>query len=224
MGPNTSVTFQERNTTVNAAGFNFISGGGGNDTVNAGSNTTVMLGNGNDTVNIGLAGLVTLGNGNDNVTAGDLSSITLGNGNDTVTGGNDDIITVGNGNDTIYAGDWPKKKAGLEDVINLGTGNDTVYAGQGETINLGTGTGHDTVAFGLGLSPPSSFGYDQINNFSAQHDVIEFNKALFANYATVMGATQQVGHDTQIVLDVNDIITLVGVQASSLHASNFQFV
>ena len=126
-------------------------------------------------------------------------------------------ITVGNGNDTIYAGNWPKG-SGLEDIINLGNGTDTVFMGAGETINLGGG--QDTLVFGVKPTP----GYDQVNNFSSAHDVIEFNKALFANYAAVLGATHQVGHDTQIVLDVSDIITLTNVQASSLHASNFKFV
>ena len=48
-------------------------------------------------------------------------------------------------------------------------------------------------------------------------------RALFPNYAAAMADTQQVGANTVITYDANDTITLTGVAASHLTASNFKF-
>jgi hypothetical protein len=70
----------------------------------------------------------------------------------------------------------------------------------------------------------SGFGNNTITNFNPGHDVIQFNHALFTNFAAVMAHTQRVGANTLITYDANDEITLKGVTASSLHSSNFKFV
>ena len=50
-----------------------------------------------------------------------------------------------------------------------------------------------------------------------------YNAALFVNYAAAMADTQQVGANTVITYDANDTVTLTGVTASHLTASNFKF-
>jgi hypothetical protein len=51
--------------------------------------------------------------------------------------------------------------------------------------------------------------------------VIQFNSALFANYAAVMADTAQVGANTVIQINPNNSVTLDNVTASTLTASNF---
>jgi hypothetical protein len=82
-----------------------------------------------------------------------------------------------------------------------------------------------TIGNGLDvLAVNSGFGNNTITNFNPGHDVIQFNHALFTNFAAVMARTQQVGANTVITYDASDEITLKGVTASSLHSSNFKFV
>ena len=54
--------------------------------------------------------------------------------------------------------------------------------------------------------------------------MLQFNHALFVNYAAAMADTKQVGLDTVITYDANDSVTLTGVAASHLTASNFKHV
>jgi hypothetical protein len=53
--------------------------------------------------------------------------------------------------------------------------------------------------------------------------VLQLASALFPNYAAAMADTQQIGANTVITYDANDTITLTGVAASHLTASNFKF-
>ena len=66
-------------------------------------------------------------------------------------------------------------------------------------------------------------GKDEITNFNTQNDVIQFNVALFTNFAAVMADTTQVGANTSIKFDANNSITLDNVAVSSLSSSNFHF-
>jgi hypothetical protein len=77
---------------------------------------------------------------------------------------------------------------------------------------------------GLPAPPQRSAQYETINNFVPQKDVIDFNAALFANFAAIMADAKQVGQDTVITHDPNNTITLQGVLLSSLHADDFHFV
>jgi hypothetical protein len=86
----------------------------------------------------------------------------------------------------------------------------------GEQITLGKGT--DTVNF-----LPASIGNNTINDFNPSQDTIEFNHALFANFAAVFGATTQAGPDTVIRADANDSVTLTHTLASALSPNNFHF-
>lgn len=151
---------------------------------------------------------ITLGNGaGDALNDTDLNdTITVGNGSDTVTAGANSIVTVGNGADTVTAGSGS--------TITLGNGADTVTA-VGSLINGGNGP--DTFVF------TGSFGLDTITNFSPAHDNIVLAQIMFANFGADI---TQVGANTVITSDQNpaNMITLAGVNASSLHASDFKFV
>jgi Ca2+-binding RTX toxin-like protein len=136
------------------------------------------------------------------------NTITLGNGNDDVVnsvGGN--TIGVGNGNDTVFGG--------ANDTITIGNGNDQLFAAPGD--NWTVGRGQDTFTFNAG------FGANTITDFNTSHDVLQLASVLFPNYAAAMAHTQQVGPNTVMTYDASDTITLSGVAASHLTASNFKF-
>jgi Ca2+-binding RTX toxin-like protein len=155
---------------------------------------------------------ITVGNGADdvlNLTFSINNNITLGNGNGDVVNdsGSGNTITVGNGNDTVFGG--------TNDFITTGNGNNQLVAAPGDTWTVGHG--QDTFAFNPG------FGNNTITDFNTSHDVLQFNAALFANYAAAMADTKQVGANTVITYDSNDTVTLTGVTASHLTANNFKF-
>lgn len=165
---------------------------------------------------VGDGSTVVLGNGQDTVTAGANTNIALGNGIDLVTTGSTSTVTLGNGNgDTVYSGG--------ESTITVGNGNDTIYVGTADTIKVGSG--NDTFIFGQTTS--GTIGKVTINNFSATHDVIQIASALGSwdtSFATLSPHITNVSGSAVIALDASgDTITLVGVQASALHASDFHF-
>jgi autotransporter passenger strand-loop-strand repeat protein len=211
------------NTLIGGSG-DTLSAGNGVDTAIGGSDDTINLGNGNDTIFGGSNNSITAGNGNDLVVSGDPSTISLGNGSDIVVGKNGDKIIAGNGNDSITGGanstvilgnGKDNVSSGPNSTIKVGNGNDTISAGADNVIGLGKGA--DAVAFGAIL------GMEQVIGFIPTHDTIQFNHALFANYAAVMASSKQVGQDTIITYDGSDTVTLVAVNMTSLHPSNFQF-
>jgi hypothetical protein len=152
-------------------------------------------------------------NANDTLVTGANSTVTLGNGNDTITAGANSVIKAGNGNDSVTAG--------ANSSITLGNGNDTVFAGMSDIVTLGRS--NDTVAFGVSSSPP--IGNEVVNSYG-KNDVIEFNHALFINYAAMMSAGDivQSGSNALITDHTGDTVTLTGAAASSLTANNFKFV
>jgi Ca2+-binding RTX toxin-like protein len=174
--------------------------------VTAGNGSTISLGNGNDTVTGGSNDTITAGNGQDDVTAGADSKITLGNGNDMVAAGSGSTISLGNGNNTVTGGS--------NDGTTVGNGQNQLVAAPGDVWTVGNG--QDTFTFNAG------FGNNTITDFNTSRDVLQFNHALFANYMAAMADTKQVGANTVITYDANDSVTLNGVTASHLAASNFK--
>jgi hypothetical protein len=65
-------------------------------------------------------------------------------------------------------------------------------------------------------------GHNTITGFRSTTNV-QFNTALFANYAAVVQATSQVGADTVIQHDANTSLTLTNYAATDLTAANFSF-
>jgi Ca2+-binding RTX toxin-like protein len=162
-----------------------------------------------------------------NVTVASIGQvINGGNGNETLNGtAGDDTISGGNGNDVINAGDGHDTANGGNgnDTINGGPGNDTIYGNNGDDRIVG-GTGNDTMTGGTGNDTfvfGPSFGQDTVTDLGTG-DHIEFDTAVFANFAAVQAAMNQVGADTVISLGT-DTITLQNVNANSLQASDFLF-
>jgi autotransporter-associated beta strand protein len=186
-----------------------INGGNGNNVlVGTPGNDVIVGGNGNDTISSG--------EGNDNLTGGNGNDVLQsGNGNSVLDGGNgDDILSAGNGNNVLTGGNG-------NDILTVGNGNNNLSGGNGDDIfRVGTGNnslvggnGNDTFAFGPG------FGQDVIADFS-HGDRVEFD-GVFPNFGAVQAAFHQFGADTVISLSQNHSVTLQGVAANSLHASDF---
>jgi Ca2+-binding RTX toxin-like protein len=121
----------------------------------------------------------------------------------------DNLLVGGYGNDTLMGGDGA-------DTLSGGGGADSLIGGRGSDTLTG-GAGADTFAFGVG------FGTDKITDFRAASDAIQFDPALFANYAAVMASAKQVGNDTVISHDADNAVTLADLAPSSLTSANFRF-
>ena len=67
------------------------------------------------------------------------------------------------------------------------------------------------------------FGQNTVQDFNPLIDTIEFSATVFSNFAAVESHMQQAGGNTVITYDAADTVTLVGVSAASLTASNFEF-
>jgi Ca2+-binding RTX toxin-like protein len=160
---------------------------------------------------------ITVGNGkNDAVVSGGGSTISVGDGDGAVvwTGGQDQI-TVGNGNnDTVFS------QFGYN-TITVGNGNDTIHVATNDTVAVGKG--QDVFVFDSFFEKqPGGIGAVTITGFNPSKDVIVIQQTL----ATSFAAHDDV-HGNAVVTfpnDGQDHITLVGVHASDLHASDFQFV
>ena len=100
-------------------------------------------------------------------------------------------------------------------TLQGGIGNDALIGGPNDTLQ-GT-LGSNTFVFNL------NFGKDTINGFNAAQDVIAFDKHLFVDAAQVLAHTTQSGNNAVIAYDANNKVTLVGVQVSDLHDSDFNF-
>lgn len=214
------------NSAINAlAGHVTILGGNGSDIVFAGTMDGMALGNGNDTVLGGSGDTILMGNGTDTISTGADSLVLVGNGSDTIAVGASSSVFAGNGADTVIAGP--------NDYITVGNGADIIYGAAGDTISVGKG--HDTFAFGIspGETTAGLIGPVTINDFNPNTDVIEIASTLASWDSSYAALTSPPSHittdargDAVIHLDSNasDIITLVGVHVSSLHASDFNFV
>jgi Ca2+-binding RTX toxin-like protein len=126
---------------------------------------------------------------------------------------NDDVI------DGFFGADNIEGSAG-NDVLSGFEGSD-LLAGQAGDDTLVGGDGDDTFAFGSG------FGEDVVIDFTAgasSDDVIEFRDGLFSDYASVIAASQQIGSDVKITLDVSNSILLTNVAIANLHEDDFWFV
>jgi Ca2+-binding RTX toxin-like protein len=128
-------------------------------------------------------------------------------GTDGIAG--DDFLSGGSGDDIMFGG------AG-NDSLDGGLGNDFLNGGLGNDL-LSGGGGNNKFVF------DAQIGNDTITDFDTNKDLVQFNPALFNNYAAVMGSARQVGHDTVITHDASNTVTLDNVTIASLHASNFQF-
>ena len=75
-----------------------------------------------------------------------------------------------------------------------------------------------------------NFGFEVVQNFDPNHDVLQFNSSIFANAQDVLAHAHQVQNDVVITESLgnnghgHDTITLTGTQLAALHANDFTFV
>jgi Ca2+-binding RTX toxin-like protein len=100
------------------------------------------------------------------------------------------------------------------DTINGGAGNDMIIGGAGDDRLIG-GAGKDTFKFEMGS------GHDVVVDFTkADHDILDISTYLKAGYKAVL---HDVGADVTVSFSTGDSITLTGVHASDLIASQTGF-
>lgn len=128
--------------------------------------------------------------------------------------------TAGNNSLIGTASDETLSGFGGNDTLDGGAGNDILIGGVGDDTLKG-GSGSDTFVFKAG------FGLDNITDFTAgagSQDFIQFDADVFADFASVVASASQVGSDTVITYDANNVLTLKNVALANLHQDDFQFI
>jgi Ca2+-binding RTX toxin-like protein len=130
------------------------------------------------------------------------------------------VINAQDGNDRIDASALQAGQINL--VLNGGSGNDTLIGSAGNDMLFG-GSGVDTFAFA------GSFGHDTVGGFFAGsgngvHDLVQFDRSIFSDFADVLQHAEQIGNDTTITVDPNRSVTLQNVTLNTLTAGDFRFV
>ena len=101
-------------------------------------------------------------------------------------------------------------------AVNASDGSTPLIGGSNNVLNGSAGP--DTFVF-----LPNS-GSNTVNNFTPGTDALEFSQSMFADAVAVLRDAQQVGSDTVIVHDLQNIVTLHSLQLTSLHASDIHIV
>jgi hypothetical protein len=99
------------------------------------------------------------------------------------------------------------------------TSNNELKGTSGNDLFTGNG-GNDTFVFA------ANFGNDIIKDFGASsrsHDVIQFSKSVFDNFADVLAHAAQVGRDVVISADAGDSVTLKNTKLSAISSNDFHF-
>jgi hypothetical protein len=99
------------------------------------------------------------------------------------------------------------------------TGSDTLKSTAGNDVFVGHGQA-DTFVFA------PNFGKDAINDFRAGgtgHDVVQFSKSVFDNFADVLAHATQSGHNVVIADTAGDSLTLKNVKLGALDKNDFHF-
>jgi hypothetical protein len=112
------------------------------------------------------------------------------------------------------------------DILHLFANSAMTVSGVGGTVDF-LGSASVTAAGGqhtFTVAGATGNGKDTIAGFQTGSDVVQFNSALFADYATLVQHMSQVGANTVIQHDANTSVTLANVDIGTLTASNFNFV
>ncbi|MGL4449302.1 MAG: peroxidase family protein, partial [Shewanella sp.] len=217
-------------TLFGGQGQDVLQGSAGNDRLEGGEGRDSLFGGtGNDiyTVSIDKDQIIELANQGTDTINTDLARYLLeehierlafiGTG-DFITQANqlDNLITTGAGNDKLLG------MAG-NDTLRAGAGNDFIEGGVGNDILFGQ-AGNDIFAFGL------ASGRDTIRDFDANptggQDYIDLGQYgittdNFAQRVTLQQAL--VGTATDVILDTDNIITLTGINKTSVTLADFKF-
>ena len=181
--------------------FNQFDGMAGDDTITGNGSTQIVYANATAGVSVDLStGIVT---GNASV------------GTDTITGGVNNVIGSGFG-DTITG-------TGAMQFLNGGGGNDTIDGGGGNDALTG-GAGNDNFVFASGATAGATIT-DFAGNGAAVGDTLEFHG--FGEASDGATLTWLSGNQWQVHSGLdghNEIITINGAAAGSIHASDFQFL
>lgn len=138
--------------------------------------------------------------------------------------GGDDIVAAGAGDDLVYGGSGKDQLFGGDgaDTIVGGGGADYLSGDYGNDLLIG-GKGPDTYAF------DDFWGNDVVVGFDPKKDIIQLPQVYFASLADVLAAARDDGHGNLVISTPShageiDTITLMGVSAKSLRASDFVFI
>lgn len=224
-----------------------ITGGAGNDTLSGGGadDTYVFnLGDGSDTIQDQgrtSSDRILFGSG---ITSSDVTFSEAGADLIISIDGTSDDITIENGlsaamtgsgdaSDRIEFFDFADNtRITLPDVLQTllnGTNGNDVITGYATNDTFTSSSGDDSLTGGAGSDTfdfHPNFGNDSIEDFdtdSVSHDVIQFDTLIFADFAAVLAASQQVGSDVVITADNSNSLTLKSLNLSNLHADDFQF-
>ncbi|TVZ66727.1 M10 family metallopeptidase [Rhizobium mongolense] len=191
-------------TLYGNADANRLNGGAGNDWLSGGAGADQLVGgSGVDTASYGTA------------TAGVKASLLNSSGN-TGDAAGDTYSEIENLAGSTFA-DTLYGNAGAN-RLNGGAGDDQISGGGGNDTLLG-GTGDDSFVF------PPNFGKDLVEDFvAASEDLICFATDIFDDFTSMLSSANQVGADTVISYDINNIVTLKGITLSGLTSDDFYFV
>ncbi len=104
-------------------------------------------------------------------------------------------------------------------IVGSTTGGNTLTSTPGNDVFAGHGHA-DTFVFA------PDFGKDVVNNFQAsgpEHDVVQFSKSVFDNFADVLAHATQSGHNVVIADTAGDSLTLKNVKLGALDKHDFHF-
>nr|WP_269466791.1 calcium-binding protein [Rhizobium etli] len=191
-------------TLYGNAGTNRLDGGAGNDLLIGGAGADQLVGgSGSDTASYSTATVgVKASLANSAINTGDAAGDTYSQ-----------IETLAGSlfNDFLH-GD------ALANRINGSSGDDQINGGGGNDMLRG-GTGDDVFVF------LANFGKDVVEDFvAASDDLISFAADIFDDFASMLSSASQVGDDTIITYDINNIVTLKDVTLSGLTSEHFFFM
>lgn len=136
--------------------------------------------------------------------------------------GGNDILTGGATHDHLYGDAASYAPATLgsitggRDILNGGAGDDQLSGGgNSDTFVFNTGSGNDLIT-------DFDQGNKAVGSTVTEHDLINVHDYGFADWTALSSLiSDNAAGDAVIQLSANDSITLDGVQAASLHPTDF---
>lgn len=141
--------------------------------------------------------------------------------------GGNDIVLAGRGADVVLGGTGSDKLFGHRgnDVLRGESGGDFLFGGKGEDVIDG-GAGNDYLNGGYGMDTfvfAEGSGRDLVTGFRPGHDVIDVSGHGIESFAQLDDLISSRLGVTRIDFGDGDVVSLVGVSARNLDASDFIF-